>query len=204
MSWRPVPRYGNSGSVREPVFAGGIIPVAAPLGCGGQGCHEAQIASAVISQYEGFIRAVIRFFAHNACEEEELYQDLFLVLMCDKRLPYVENVKSYLYQMIARDAIDAARWATAEHKRQKKFLENAEFPVYSHAPDFALITAEEVDGVLKCAKNQLKHKEAVAVTLMYREGCTVPEIARRMGVKERTVHRYLSAALQALRRIWKH
>ncbi len=158
----------------------------------------------MITQYEGFIRAVIRFFAHNAFEEEELYQDLFLVLMCDKRLPYVENVKSYLYQIIARDAIDAARWATAERKRQKKFTENAEFPVYSHAADFALLKAEEVDGVLRCAKNQLKRKEAVAVALMYREDCTVPEIARRMGVKERTVHRYLSTALQTLRRILKH
>jgi RNA polymerase sigma factor (sigma-70 family) len=178
--------------------------VAAPLGCSGQGCHEAQVASAVFTQYEGFIRAVIRYFAHNACEEEELYQDLFLVLMCDKRLPYVQNVKSYLYQTIARDAIDAARWATAEHKRQKKFLENAEIPVYSPGADFALLKAEEVDGVLKCARSHLGRKEAIAVTLMYREHCTVPEIARRMRVKERTVHRYLSSALQTLRRILGH
>jgi RNA polymerase sigma factor (sigma-70 family) len=175
--------------------------VAAPSGTSGQGSHAAEIAGAVISQHEGFIRAVIRYFARNACEEEELYQDLFLVLLCDPKLPYVENMKSYLYQTIARDAIDAARWATAERKRQKKYSENTGFPVYNHAPDFALIEAEEVGDILKCAKNQLKHREAVAVALMYREDYTVPEIARRMGVKERTVHRYLSGALQTLRRL---
>lgn len=169
----------------------------------GQGSHAARIVSAVISQHDTYVRAVIRYFARNACEEEELYQDLFLSLMCDSRLPYVANVKSYLYQAIARDAIDAARWAAAERSRKKKFTKNSGFPVYSHPPDFALIMAEEVDGVLKCANGQLKRREATAVALMYRDDCSVPEIARRMGVKERTVHRYLSAALQTLRRLLK-
>jgi RNA polymerase sigma factor (sigma-70 family) len=164
----------------------------------------ARLASAVITQHESFVRAVIRFYARNACEEEELYQDLFLALMCDPRLPNVENIKSYLYHVIARDAVDAARWIAAERKRQKKFAEKAGFPVYSHPPDFALIIrAEELDGVLKCAKKKLKHREATAMALMYRDDCTVREIARRMGVKERTVHRYLTAALSTLRRFLK-
>jgi RNA polymerase sigma factor (sigma-70 family) len=177
--------------------------VTAPLGRGGQGCHEAQIASAVICQYDAYIRAIIRYFSHNVGEEEELYQSLFLVLMCDKRLPSVDNVKSYLYRIIARDAIDIARRSAAERKREKKFSENTQFPIYSEASDFALIKTEEVDRVLECAKHHLKHKEAEVIALMYKEGCAVPEIARRMGVKERTVHRYLSSALQTLRRLLK-
>jgi RNA polymerase sigma factor (sigma-70 family) len=180
-----------------------MTPVAASSGSSGQGSHTARIASAVLCQHESFVRAVIRFHARNACEEEELYQDLFITLVCDRELPYVENMRSYLYRMIARDAIDAARWAIAEHRRTKEFVENSKFPVYSPAPDFALIMAEEFDDVLKCADKRLKHREATAMALMYQDDCTVPEIACRMGVKERTVHRYLSAALQTLRRLMK-
>jgi RNA polymerase sigma factor (sigma-70 family) len=177
--------------------------VAASSGNSGQGSHAARLASAVISQHDGYIRAIVRYFAHNAFEEEELYQNLFLALMCDPNLPIVENVRSYLYRVIARDAVDAVRRATAERKRQKKFAEKAGFSVYSPPPDFALIRAEELDGVLKCADDQLKPREAAVVAMMYQDDCTVPEIARRMGVKERTVHRYLSAALGTLRRLLK-
>ncbi len=174
--------------------------MAASSGSSGQGSHAAQIAGAVIVEHESFIRGVIHYFAHNVCEEEELFQDLFLMLLCDPNLPNVANLRSYLYLAIARDAIDIARCAKRDRKRQKKFLENSRFPVYSDAPDFALIRAEEVDNVLKCAKNELSHREATAVVLMYRENCTLPEIARRMGVKERTAGRYLTGALRTLRR----
>jgi RNA polymerase sigma factor (sigma-70 family) len=177
--------------------------LAASVGSSERSSHAAQKVGAVIREYEGFVRAVVRLHAHNAYEEEELYQKLFLSLLCDPRFPDVKNMKSYLYHIVVRDAIDAARWKANERKRQKKFAEISGNSVYSPAPDFALIRAEEVDGVLACADRKLKRREATAVALMYRDDCPVPEIARRMGVNERTVHRYITAALRTLRRMLK-
>ena len=177
--------------------------MATPSLSGRQGSRVAQRVSAVISQHDGFVRAVIRVYAHNVWEEEELYQKLFLSLMSDPTLPYVQNMKSYLYHAIIRDAVDAARWMANERHRIKKIAKSAKFPVYNHTPDSALIIEEEMDRVLQCADEQLEARQATAVTLMYRDDFSIAEIAQQMNVEERTVSRYLTAGLRTLRRLLK-
>jgi RNA polymerase sigma factor (sigma-70 family) len=46
----------------------------------------------------------------------------------------------------------------------------------------------------------LQDREAQAFVLRYRDNCSIPEIAARMGVDRRTVSRYLAESLRKLRR----
>jgi RNA polymerase sigma factor (sigma-70 family) len=174
-------------------------PVTDSLGSNDDG-QAAKRAHDVILQHEKFIQVIIHLYARNTFQEEDLYQQLFLCLALRPVPPDVENVKGYLYRMIRHDVIDSIAREKADLRRMKKHAEKMGFPIHNPPPHDALILAEETDRVFQCAKERLCQREATAFTLRYRDDCSIDEIAQRMGVQKRTVSRYITASVAALRR----
>jgi RNA polymerase sigma factor (sigma-70 family) len=161
----------------------------------------AAAAAAIFQEYGNYIRAVIRFQSRNQFEEEDLFQEFFLVL-ATKPIPVnVRHIKSYLYRAITNSIIESVRHEAREYRCLKKHAEESRISINNRAPQSAIITKEERESVFRSLAGHLRHREAEAVMLRYRDNCSITEIAQKMGVDRRTVSHYLSDALKQLRRV---
>ncbi len=159
----------------------------------------ARAAAEVFAEHGSFIRAVIRFLAKNQFREDDFYQDFFLSLALRPVPANVQNVRSYLYRAIRNDIIDAARRQTKEQEYLQKHAQEIRISINNRTPADALISGQESVSAFRYLTRHLRHREAEAVTLRYRDNCSIAEIASRMGVDRRTVSRYLSASVKRLR-----
>jgi RNA polymerase sigma factor (sigma-70 family) len=157
-------------------------------------------AAELFAAHGSFIRAVIRFQAKNQFREDDFYQEFFLSLIRKPMPADVRNVKGYLYRAITNDVVDFTR---RQGSRQHCFAEYAQvirISINKSTPEDAMMLHDERESAFRCLTRQLRQREAEAVTLRYRDNCSIAEIASRMGVDKRTVSRYLSAGLRQLRR----
>jgi len=163
------------------------------------GRSAAEAAAAIFAEHGDFIRAIIRFQAKNAFQEEDLFQEFFLVLATKPLSANISNIKSYLYRAVTNTVIESARREAREARCAKKHAEKSQISINKRAPQSAIITTEERESVFRSLTGRLRHREAEAVMLRYRDNCSIGEIAQKMGVDRRTVSRYLSTGLKQLR-----
>jgi RNA polymerase sigma factor (sigma-70 family) len=166
----------------------------------GRGRAAVGAAAELFAKYGGFIRAVIRFQAKNQFREDDLYQEFFLSLIRKPVPANVQNIKSYLYRAITNDIVDSARRQERRQYHLEKHAQEIRISIYKRTPADALVLGDERDSAFRYLTRQLRQREAEAVTLRYRDNCSIAEIASKMGVDKRTVSRYLSAGLRRLRR----
>jgi RNA polymerase sigma factor (sigma-70 family) len=133
--------------------------------------------------------------------EDDLFQEFFLVLIAKPVPANVENVKSYLYRAVTNTVIESARRRAREERCLKKHIEDVRISINNRTPQSAIIGREERESVFRHLAAQLRHREAEAVLLRYRDNCSIGEIADKMGVDRRTVSHYLSEGLRQLRRV---
>ena len=165
--------------------------------------QQAVLAAAeIIVEHNGFIRRIIRYQAENEFQEEDLFQEFFLSLVRKPLPPETRNVRSYLYRAITNDVIDVTRRQARWHRYLKKYAEKRQICINKWTPENALALVEEQESVFRHLAGLLRRKEAEAVTLRYRDDCSISEIARRMGINKRSVSRYLAAGLRRLRQAW--
>jgi len=165
------------------------------------GRSAAEAAADLFDQYGDFIRATIHFQAKNEFMEDDLFQEFFLVLIAKPVPANVENVKSYLYRAVTNTVIESARRRAREERCLKKHIEDVRISINNRTPQSAIIGREERESVFRHLAGQLRHREAEAVLLRYRDNCSIGEIAEKMGVDRRTVSHYLSEGLRQLRRV---
>lgn len=156
-------------------------------------------ATEVFAAHGSFIRAVIRFQTRNHFREEDLYQEFFLSLIRKPVPAGVRNVRSYLYQAIRNDIFDANRKLVKRQEHSERYAEIIRISINNPTPTDAIVVGEESSSAFRYLTRQLRHREAEAVTLRFRDDCSIADIACRMGVDKRTVTRYLSAGLKRLR-----
>ena len=161
----------------------------------------AAAAAALFEKYGDFIRTAIRFQAKNEFQEDDLFQEFFLVLATKPIPANVSNVKSYIYRALVNTVIESARRQAREDRCLKKHVEEVRNSINKRMPQTAIIRQEERESVFGCLARQLRRREAEAVVLRYRDDCSISEIAQRMGVDRRTVSHYLSEGLRQLRRV---
>lgn len=157
-------------------------------------------AAEIFEQYGDYIKAVIGFLTKNQFRQDDCYQDFFLALVRCPVPTDVENIKSYLYRAIRRDIIDSTRQEIAERQRTEKYAQESRISIYNHTSTDAIILGDERVSMFKYLTRHLCRREATVVTLRFRDNLSIAEIADRMGVNERSVARYLTAALRRLRR----
>ena len=161
--------------------------------------NRVDVAAKVFAEYGDFIRAVIRYKVKNDAQSDDLFQDFFLSLVSKPIPAGVQNVKSYLYRAIINDIVDATRRVEKYKTRMNKYAECLNYSINKNDPENALVEVEQTDKMFKLIEGQLRHSEAQAVTLRYRNSCNIKEVAKKMHVNNRTVSRYLSAGLNKVR-----
>lgn len=155
-------------------------------------------AAEVFEENGDFIRAVIRFHVKDEAEAEDLFQDLFLFLISKPIPEEVQNVKGFLHRVISGIAKEAfrriERYQARIHRYAKRNLRTIK-----NRPEELLMEVEETKKMFELIKRRLPPPEALAVTSRYRDNCDTGEVAAKMGVKPRSVSRYVSAGLKKLR-----
>ena len=156
-------------------------------------------AARIISEYGDFIRAVIHYKVKNDTQSDDLFQDFFLSLVSKPVPAGVQNIRSYLYRAIINDIVDATRRVEKYKTRMNKYAECLDYSINKNTPENALIEAEETDKMFKLIEGWLRHSEAQAISLRYRNIYNIKEVAKKMHVNNRTVSRYISAGLSKIR-----
>jgi RNA polymerase sigma factor (sigma-70 family) len=161
-----------------------------------------QAAARIFNEYGGFIRAILRFQARDQFEEEDLFQEFFLSLICKPVPADVRNFKSYLYQAVTNHVRDSARRRACHRRAWKKYAQETGISIYNRlAENVFREDTEEKNALIAYFVRHLQQRQAEAFVLRYRDNYSIGEIAARMGVNARTVSRYLSEGLRTLRRI---
>ncbi|MHC4640226.1 MAG: RNA polymerase sigma factor [Planctomycetota bacterium] len=154
-------------------------------------------AAQVFDEHGDFIRSVIHYHVRNKAEAEDLFQDLFLCIVARPIPEEVQNVRGFLYKLITDTIKDAYRRIIRYQTRIRKYAERHLHIIESH-PAASLIDVEENKKMFDLIERNLPTKEALAVKLRYKENCDTEEAAGKMGVKTRSVSRYVSIGLKKI------
>ena len=154
-------------------------------------------AAELFDEHGDFIRSIIRFHVRNEAEAEDLFQDLFLSIVAKPLPEEVRNIKGFLYKMISDTVKDAFRRINRYKTRMRRYTERHLHIVENH-PAAGLIDVEETIKTFDLIESYLPAKEALAVTMRYRDNCDTGEVAEKMGVKTRSVSRYVSTGLKKI------
>jgi RNA polymerase sigma factor (sigma-70 family) len=152
-------------------------------------------ATGIFDEYGDFIRSIIRFHVKNESKAEDLFQDLFLSLVAKPIPEEVRNIKGFLYKLISDMIKDAFRRMDRYQARMRRYAER-NLRVAENRPETGLIDVEETNKMFGLIERHLSVKEALAVKLRFKDNCDTGETAEIMGVKPRSVSRYVSIGLK--------
>jgi RNA polymerase sigma factor (sigma-70 family) len=156
-------------------------------------------AANVFAEYGDFIRTVICYQVKNETQADDLFQDFFLYLVVRPLPTGVRNIKSYLYKAITNDIIDATRRVEKYQNRILKYTKRTNHSINIQNPEDILTEAEETDKMFELIEKRLRHSQAQAITLRYRNNYNIKEVAKQMNVDNASVRRYVSIGLNKMR-----
>ena len=159
-------------------------------------------AAEVFDKYGDFIRSVIRFHVKDEAEAKDLFQDLFLLLVAKPIPPEVQNVKTFLYKVISDTIKDAFRRIDRYQARIRRYAER-NVQAFENCPEKAIMDIDEAKKMFELIERRLPPPQASALTLKYRNGYDTREVAERMGVKPRSVSRYVSVGLKKVVHVFR-
>jgi RNA polymerase sigma factor (sigma-70 family) len=163
--------------------------------------NKVELASQIFTEYGDFIRAIVLARADNKDQADDIYQDLFLSL-ASKPIPgNVINIKSYLYRTINNDIADAARRVQRYKAHIQKYNIKIMCSINNSDSRDALIEDEQINKMFNLIQEQLPKSSAQAITLRFRDGRDTKEVAERMGVRRKSVSRYISTGLRRIRKL---
>ncbi|MCK4628644.1 MAG: RNA polymerase sigma factor [Sedimentisphaerales bacterium] len=158
-------------------------------------------AAGILEEHAGFIRTVIGFHVKDKNLADDIFQDFFLSLNT-KPIPLgVTNVRGYLYRAITNDIIDASRRAKRYQARIHRYAKHIELKTTKNGSEVHISKTEEIEKIFRTIKKHVSRSEAQAIELRHVNGYNIMETARKMGVKKRSVSRYLSVGLNKIRRV---
>ena len=157
-------------------------------------------AEKVFVEHGDFMRAILRFHVRNEVEREDLFQDFFLELISKPIPEDVQNVRGYIYRILCDNIKDAFRRIERYQKRLHRYAEHRRH-INEDRPENELIETEEIDKMFELICRHLPKNEAKAMALRYRHNYNIRETAGKMGVKSRSVSRYLSTGAKKLRQV---
>jgi RNA polymerase sigma factor (sigma-70 family) len=158
-----------------------------------------ELATRIFAEYGPAIRTMIRQHVTRSDEEDEVYQNLYLSLVCNPPPEPLHNVPAYLNTVIRNDVIDAVRQRMSRQEMVSRYMMNRTRDEVEGAPDDCVTQAEEVRRITGLVGKLLPAHEARAVIERYIYGHSTTEVASRMQVKERTVARYTCIGLKRIR-----
>lgn len=162
--------------------------------------HErVALATRIFAEHGSAIRALIRLHVTRSEEEDEVYQNLYLSLVCHPPPQPLTNVPAYLSTVIRNDIIDTVRRRKSQQELVSRYAMSRTWDEVEEAPDEQVTRTEEVQRVTDLVAQLLPVHEATAVIEKFVYGRSTTDIASRMRVKERTVARYTCVGLKRIR-----
>jgi RNA polymerase sigma factor (sigma-70 family) len=158
-----------------------------------------ELATQIFAEYGPAIRTMIRQHVTRSDEEDEVYQNLYLSLVCNPPAEPLTNVPAYLNTVIRNDIIDAVRQRKSRQEMVSRYAMGRTRDEVEGTPDDHVTQAEEVRRIARLVGKLLPAHEARAVIERYVYGHSTTEVAARMQVKERTVARYTCVGLKRIR-----
>ena|SRR5690625_1168796 len=126
---------------------------------------------------------------------EDIVQEVFLVL-CDKDLGTIHNIRSYIFQITQHKVVDHLR-KKAKNQSLRQEMWNV-IEEKQKAVDQVLIEKEYFDH-LKKAKENLSPQQQIIFEMSRNEGLSHRKIAEKLGLSQNTVKNHMVAALKTLR-----
>lgn len=157
------------------------------------------LATQIFTEHGPAIRAMIRHHVGNKDEEEDIYQNLYLSLVCNPVPAPLTNTLAYLNTVIKNDIIDAARRRKSYRDMIGRYATSRVHEEADNDPQDEVIREEQIRQVAEFVQMSLPAHEARAVLERYGHGHTTTDAAKSMQVKERTVSRYLCIGLKRIR-----
>ena len=161
--------------------------------------RRVEAAAKVFAEHGAFIRAIIRFQSDDETCVEDVYQEFFLKLIRKPLPPHLDNVRAYLYRSITHDVVDSARTRESYRHFLKKYSKKFRISINKRTLTNAFIQTEASDSLFGLLARHLPQRQSQAVTMRYRDGFSLAEIAAEMRVNPRTVSRYISSGLRRLK-----
>ncbi|MBM4029780.1 MAG: sigma-70 family RNA polymerase sigma factor [Planctomycetes bacterium] len=157
------------------------------------------LATRIFAEHGTAIRAMIR--RHVTCrkDEDEVYQNLYLSLVCNPVPATVTNLPAYLNTVIRNDMIDAIRQRKCRQEMVSRYAMHQTRSEMERAPDERVTQTEEVQRITGLVARLLPDREATAVIERYVYGYSLADIAMHMQVKPRTAARYICVGLKRVR-----
>ncbi len=168
--------------------------------------HEkVALATRIFAEHGSAIRAMIRLHVTRPEDEDEVYQNLYLSLVCKPPPQPLTNVLGYLSTVIRNDIIDTVRHRKSQQELICRYAMSQSWDELEEAPDERVTRTEEVQRVTDLVVKLLPTHEATAVIERYVYGRSTSDIASNMQVKARTVARYTCMGLKRIRKaVCKH
>ena len=152
----------------------------------------------VFEEHGHFIRSIIDFNVRDEAEAEDIFQDFFLFLILKPMPNEIQNIRAFLYRMVSGKIKDAFRRIDRYRARIRRYAGYSRH-ITEYRPKNNLIEAEETKRMFELIEKHLPPKEALAVTLRYRDNCDTVKVAQKMGVQPRSISRYVSMGLKKAR-----
>lgn len=158
-------------------------------------------ATRIFADHGLAIRSMIRQHVTDQEEEDEVYQNLYLSLVCNPPPETLTNVMAYLHTVIRNDVIDAVRQRKGRQQMVSKYALSRPRDEVADAPDERVTQAEDVQRITSLVGRLLPAHEARAVIERYVYGHSMTDIASHLRVKERTASRYACVGIRRIREV---
>ena len=155
-------------------------------------------AAEIYRKHGEFLKSVIRFNVKNEALRDDIYQEFYLYLTARALPEDIKNIKGFLYKVLTDRIKDAVRDIGRYQGKLARYTQMPK-PSRETQPEDELALAEEADKMLDIIEKSLPENEAKAIKMRYRDECDTAETAEILGVKPRSVTRYLSAGLRKAR-----
>lgn len=161
--------------------------------------QKVDLATQIFDEHGAAIRAMIRRHVNKREDEEDIFQNLYLSLVCNPIPSPLTNTLAYLNTVIKNDVIDAARRRKSYQDMVSRYAVSQAQEEADSSPENEVIREEEAQRIAAFVRSSLPAHEARAVIERYGYGRTTADAAKHMHVKERTVSRYLCVGLKRIR-----
>jgi len=158
-------------------------------------------AAELVQKHQYFIRKIFATRVKQKHLQDDLFQELFLVLVAKPIPDNVKNTKGWIYKIIGDLTKDEFR-RTERYQKMLKRYAKLRHTTNVKRPEIGVIEAEESKKMFDLIQRRLTQHEAIAVRLRYRDNCDTKETAMKMGVQARSVSRYVAVGLKKIRHSW--